>query len=190
AHRRERRGDGQRRDECEQRRLHGILLNHSPERSPPASTKARPPPAAAALTSIVFLRRPVRDPSSSYKPFTSTAATPPVNLPPLPRAIVSSDCGCAGTWMRSVNPPLSFCWTTPSGVPTRIVDTGIFAFSAAAAACSGEIRPAVWPPSDRTTTAAGGRCPATEPFTSAPTRTARATASASAVPCGPVWARA
>ena len=63
--RRECRGHGERRDEGEERGPHGILLNHSPESRPPASTNASPPPAAAALTSIVFLRVPVRDPSSS-----------------------------------------------------------------------------------------------------------------------------
>ena len=29
--------------------------------------------------------------------------------------------------MRSLNPPFSFCWTTPSGVPSRIAEIGMCA---------------------------------------------------------------
>ena len=89
-----------------------------------------------------------------------------------------------------MKPPCSFWSTTPSGVPRRIVETGMCARRATAAACCGVTRPAVWPPSEIRTTTAGGRFPFTVPWTVEPTRTARAAASASAVPCGPAFARA
>ena len=98
--------------------------------------------------------------------------------------------GCTGTWIRSVKPPFS-CWLTiPSGVPSAIAVTGMPAPCANCVAWSGVTRPAVWPPSERMTITAGGRLAPGFLGTVFATLTARATASASAVPCGPVCARA
>ena len=66
-------------------------------------------------------------------------------------------------------------------------DTGTCALRPAARLL-GVTAPAVWPPSENRTTTAGGRCP-TAPRTERRDRHRHATASASAVPCGPALAR-
>ena len=83
-------------------------------------------------------------------------------------------------------PPFSGCMDDAVGRAERDRRDGDAApASPAAPACCGVTRPAVWPPSESTTTTAGGRVPFCAPLTDWPTCTACTTASASAVPCGP-----
>jgi len=65
----------------------------------------------------------------------------------------------------------------PSVVPTETVVTGMPTLWASCAACCGVTRPAVWPPSEKTTMTAGGRLLPGFAGTAFATATARATAS-------------
>ena len=170
---------------------HTSLRNQTPEKTAPASMKTSPPPAATDVTSTVFRLCPTREPSSRVRRLRvdrlragdeAAAARPRdrlqhVGLAPAPES-------------ARVNPPLTGCSTTPSGVPTETaVDGDACARAPAAPPAAGQrARRSGRRRRTRRSPPAAACCRAS-PARPSRRATARATASASAVPCGPVRAR-
>ena len=138
------------------RSLEGSLRSQAPESSPPASMNTRPPAASAAVTSTVFFRSPTREPqlvgrcashrrsrpasrnrSSRWRAAAASAA------PPAPGSARYSRPSASGERARSA---------CRAGSSKR----GCRRHGAFCVACAIVVRPLVCPPSESTTTTAGG----------------------------------
>ena len=153
---------------------HGNLRNQRPERQPAGEHEHDAAAGGRGGHLDGLVRFPDARAELGVRALHIDARRAPVEPSPAPaRDLLQHRRRGTGTWMRSVKPPFSGCTTTPSGVPSETAETGIPAFFAAAAACCGVTRPAVCPPSESSTIAAGGRGPGFVPFTERPTCTAR-----------------
>ncbi len=132
------------------RGTHGRRENQRREPAPASRTRARPAPANQSVTSRCSSSTATWLPTVSRIDCSSSAVAAVKAVPSVVVAISSSASSLGGTGISS-----PWMKTTPSAVPNEMVDTGMPA-SAASAAASASGRPMVVSPSESTMIASAG----------------------------------